>query len=76
LRRLLLIAVLIELGLLLIVVPWSAYWDRNYFVQASPIVGAVVTNNYVRGAVTGLGAVNVLAALADLASLVRRRPVP
>lgn len=75
-RRLLLIAVLIELGLLLIVAPWSAYWDRNYFVQMSPIVGAVATNNYVRGAVTGLGAVNVLAALADLATLVRRRTAP
>lgn len=74
-RRLLVIAALIELGLLLIVVPWSAYWDRNYFAQLSPIVEAVVVNNYVRGAVTGLGAVNVLAALADLASLVRRRPV-
>jgi hypothetical protein len=74
-RRLLVIAVLIELGLLLIVVPWSAYWDRNYFAQLSPIVEAVVVNNYVRGAVTGLGAVNVLAALADLAVLVRRRRV-
>lgn len=75
-RRLLIIAVLIELGLLLIVVPWSAYWERNYFAQISPAVQAVVTNNYVRGAITGLGAVNVLAALADLASLVRRRHAP
>lgn len=75
-RRLLIIAVLIELGLLLIVVPWSAYWDRNYFAQVSPAVQAVVTNNYVRGAITGLGAVNVLAALADLAALVRRRQTP
>ncbi|MEZ5420685.1 MAG: hypothetical protein R2708_25540 [Vicinamibacterales bacterium] len=75
-RRLLVIALLIELGLLLIVVPWSAYWDRNYFAQMSPAVRSVVTNNFVRGAVTGLGAVNVLAALAELAALVRRRPEP
>ncbi len=72
-RRLLIIALLVELGLLLIVVPWSAYWERNYFAQISPSVNALVTNNYVRGAVTGLGAVNLLAALADLALLVRRR---
>ena len=72
-RRLLIIALLVELGLLLIVVPWSAYWERNYFAQISPIVSAVVTNNYIRGAVTGLGAVNLFAALADLALLVRRR---
>lgn len=72
-RRLLVIALLIELGLLLIVIPWSAYWDRNYFAQLSPVVNAVVTNNYIRGAVTGLGTVNLFAALADLAALVRRR---
>ncbi len=72
-RRLLLIALLIELGLLLIVVPWSAYWERNYFAQWSPVVNALITNNYVRGAVTGLGAVNLFAALADLSALVRRR---
>ncbi len=72
-RRLLVIALLVELGLLLIVVPWSAYWERNYFAQVSPAVNAIVTNNYVRGAVTGLGTVNVFAALADLALLVRRR---
>ena len=74
-RRLLIIALLIELGLLLVVVPWSAYWERNYFAQMSPTVRALITNNYVRGAITGLGAVNLLAALADLAALVRRRSV-
>ncbi len=72
-RRLLIIALLIELGLLLIVIPWSAYWERNYFAQVSPAVNAVVTNNYIRGAITGLGTVNLFAALADLAMLVRRR---
>lgn len=72
-RRLLVIALLIELGLLLVVVPWSAYWERNYFAQLSPTINTLITNNYVRGAITGLGAVNLLAALADLTALVRRR---
>ncbi len=72
-RRLLIIALLIEAGLLLIVIPWSAYWERNYFAQLSPAVNALVTNNYVRGAITGLGAVNLFAALAELSALVRRR---
>ena len=72
-RRLLIIALLIELGLLLIVIPWSVYWERNYFAQLSPAVYALMTNNYVRGAITGLGAVNLVAALADLSALVRRR---
>ncbi len=72
----LVIALLIEFGLLLIVVPWSAFWERNYFTQLSPVLYAVLTNNYVRGAITGLGAVNVLGALADLSLLVRRRSAP
>ncbi len=59
-RRLLVVALLIELGLLLMVIPWSAYWERNYFAQLSPVVNAVITNNYIRGAITGLGAVNLL----------------
>jgi hypothetical protein len=62
--------------LLLIVVPWSAFWERNYFTQLSPMLDAVLSNNYVRGAITGLGAVNVLGALADLSLLVRRRSAP
>ena len=33
----------------------------------------VITNNYVRGGVTGLGLVNLLAALADLSELIGRR---
>ena len=56
--------------------PWSAFWERNYFTQLSPMLDAVVTNNYVRGAITGLGAVNVLGALADLSLPVRWRSAP
>ncbi len=73
-RRLLIIALLIELGLLLIVVPWSTYWDRNYFAQISPLVGAIITNNYVRGGITGLGAINLVTAVAELAALLKRKP--
>lgn len=72
-----LIALLLEAGLLLILIPWSAFWDRNYFVEAVPVVGTVLTNNFVRGAISGLGLVNLLAALGELADLFgRRRPSP
>ena len=50
-------------------IPWSAFWDRNYFVEASSTLGGVLTNNYTRGAISGLGLVNVWAALAELADL-------
>jgi hypothetical protein len=70
---LLLVALLLEAGLLLILIPWSAFWDRNYFVEATPALGALLTNNFVRGAVSGLGVVNLLAALGELADMFATR---
>lgn len=50
-------------------IPWSAFWDRNYFVEASSRVGHLLTSNYTRGAITGLGLLNVWTALAELGDL-------
>ncbi|MSO61081.1 MAG: hypothetical protein EXQ50_03155 [Acidobacteria bacterium] len=50
-------------------IPWSTFWERNYFVEWSPALGAMLTSNYVRGAISGLGLVNVGAALVELAEL-------
>ncbi len=55
--------------MLLILIPWSAFWDRNYFVESVPALGALLTNNFVRGAVSGLGVVNLVAAFGELADL-------
>ena len=66
-RHLVYIAFFLEVGLLLIVLPWSGFWERNYFAAAWPPLQAVLTNNFVRGAVTGLGLVNLVAGFADLA---------
>lgn len=71
--RLVLVVFFLEVGLVLTLAPWSAYWDRNYFAETLPIVHALITNNFVRGAVTGLGLVNICAAVADLVSLFLNR---
>ena len=74
-KRVLFIAFSLEVGLLLLVVPWSAYWDRNYFAQELPVLRAIVTNNFVRGGVSGLGLVNLFVGLVELGSmLAARRP--
>ncbi len=69
----------LEFGLVLLVAPWSRYWDRNYFSEARPRIRIVVGNNFVRGAVSGLGVVNVFVAVSEIGALlfVRRasRPV-
>jgi hypothetical protein len=63
---------LLEAGLLLILIPWSAFWDRNYFADMVPGLRPFITNNFVRGAVSGLGAVNLFAALSELAEIFSR----
>jgi hypothetical protein len=68
-RRLLLTALFLEVGFALIVVPWSAFWDRNYFALALPAVHAVITNNFVRGAISGVGLLNIVVGVSELVSL-------
>jgi len=73
LTRILLVAYFIEVGVLLVFVPWSAFWERNYFTQLVPGLGAIVGNPFVRGAVSGLGVINVIAGVAELYSLFSSR---
>lgn len=73
-RRLLLATFFFEIGFVLIVVPWSTFWDRNYFAQSASALEALVTNNFLRGAVSGLGLVNLLAGLAEVVSMILARP--
>jgi hypothetical protein len=59
---------------LLIVMPWwPAFWEQNYFALAWPPLRTFLTNNFVRGAVSGLGIVNLFAGFADLAYLFNAR---
>jgi hypothetical protein len=63
LLRVVLLLLWLELGLMLILVPWSDMWDVNYFLYQYPALGLIMKNPYLRGAVSGLGLVNVLFAL-------------
>jgi hypothetical protein len=49
------------------VLPWSTAWDKNYFAYAWPALRSFLTNDFVRGGVSGLGFVNLFAGLAELA---------
>ena len=68
-KRLMLVALSIEVGLVLIIIPWSAFWDRNYFATVIPPLQDIMTNNFVRGAVSGIGLLNVAAGLIELVSM-------
>jgi hypothetical protein len=60
----------VQVGLLLIIMPWwPAFWEQNYFAMAWPPLRVFLSNDFVRGAVSGLGFVNLFAGFADLALL-------
>jgi hypothetical protein len=50
-------------GLILVVAPWTALWDANYLLQPHPVARGLLLSAFARGAVTGLGLVNILLAL-------------
>ncbi len=53
----------LAVGMALILAPWLELWEANYFVYTYPALGLVVRSPYVRGAVTGLGVLDVLLSL-------------
>ncbi len=61
-----LIAACTSMGLFLLVFPWSAFWETNYFVLQVPAIQDYWSSPYLRGAVSGLGLVNLFVALVDL----------
>jgi hypothetical protein len=50
-------------GLILVVAPWTALWDANYILPPHPAVRSIVLSAFTRGAVSGLGFVNILLGL-------------
>lgn len=74
--RILLAAYFLETGLMLVLAPWiERFWDRNFLLTVSPALRALVHNSFVRGAVSGIGVITVLAGLAEIAAIfAARRP--
>ena len=69
-------AYLVEAGIILIVGPWSTPWDRNYFAFYVPPLGDLMSSEYVRGAVTGVGVVTIVAGLRELTAAFLTRSTP
>ena len=68
LGRVLLIVYFLETGLVLLVAPWSTFWERNWLVEISPLLDGVMRRAAVRGAVSGVGVVNLCAGVWELAA--------
>jgi len=55
-----------EIGLFLVVFPWLQTWDVNWFAASTPTLHAIWVNAFFRGAVSGLGLLNVWIGFTEL----------
>lgn len=49
----------IEIGLVLVLLPWTFLWDNNYFFSLTPEWNPLWLSTYLRGAISGVGIVNL-----------------
>jgi len=56
----------VELGLFLVALPWSVLWERNIILTLFPSLRPIWLSNYSRGAVTGLGIIDLWIGLSGL----------
>ncbi len=61
--RALLVVVAFEMGALLLYLPWSAYWEQNYFLSHYPSLMHIVLHPSFRGVVSGIGVLDILLAI-------------
>lgn len=66
------ILICFEVGVLLAILPWTSYWDDNFFLYFltsklnAPGLVTFLQSGYARGAITSLGVLNVLAGVRDI----------
>ena len=71
------ILICFEIGCLLVFLPWHRSWQDNnllfYAAEAldAPWLRQVIASGYVRGAVTGLGIVNILIGVREIVNFPR-----
>ncbi len=61
-----------EMGVFLIIFPWTALWSKNYFAASYPWVSSLMRNYFLRGAVSGIGLADIWLAIYELWRLRRQ----
>jgi hypothetical protein len=61
-----------EMGAMLLYLPWTLYWEQNFFLSHCPSLMPIVLHPSFRGAVSGIGVLDILVAIGWIGS----RPGP
>jgi len=57
--RALTVVLLFELGALLLYLPWSVFWEQNYFLSHFPWMIRYALHPAIRGLVSGIGVLDI-----------------
>ena len=63
-----------EIGVFLICFPWLDYWNNNALATLTPWIREIWISSYFRGALSGLGVLNLLISLGEVFRLRRDPP--
>ena len=55
-----------EIGFFLVFVPWSQLWEHNVLLSYSLHIRRLLLNNFFRGAVSGLGVIDLVLGFSEL----------
>lgn len=58
----------IEVGIILVVLPWTRIWTGNSILLSYPALREFLMNGFVRGAITGLGLVDLWMGISEAVS--------
>ncbi len=53
-------------GCFLVLLPWQSFWDNNGLIFRFPRLHPFVANPFLKGAVVGLGLVNIIVGIGEL----------
>jgi hypothetical protein len=56
----------LEVGVFLLFLPWLQIWDNNYLLYRYPGIRPIIANSFLKGAVLGLGIVNLLIGIQEI----------
>lgn len=60
--RAMLVVLCFEMGALLLYLPWTQFWEQNYFLSHFPLLMPVVLHPSFRGLVSGIGLLDIFLA--------------
>ena len=64
----LLVVILCIMGAVLFYLPWTSIWERNYFLSHFPSLMRILLHPSFRGAVSGLGVLDIFLAISMIGS--------